>query len=219
LHETWELDGCKTVLEVAYKACNAAGMDGTLLHAHLLNTEGVHTIQLLEYERGEKAMNQALEIRKRLLPETDDRVAGIVNNLGNLYAARGENQKALEFYQKSDALHVSKDYVNTEVDVCRSALNTARLCVALQDHDAAWKQLNVAGPLLKGLADPTWEAAYDTIAGNLLLSSGDYETARTRFNSALVVRQARQPGKPVVCSLFYKLACLEMKLNNLPSAQ
>src|SRR5690349_19498952 len=72
-----------------------------------LNTEGVRLYQRGDYPRALAALQEALDLRRQLYPEAKypqghERLADSLNNLATLHQARGEYDRAEQFFR--DAL-------------------------------------------------------------------------------------------------------------------
>ena len=75
---------------------------------HNYRIMGILYYYLGDYDLALEYWQKCLRIRLRLFGEEDIKVAKSYNDLGNGYADKGDNDKALEFYKRS-VLHKKKD--------------------------------------------------------------------------------------------------------------
>jgi tetratricopeptide (TPR) repeat protein len=224
LHETGETESCRKLLEAAYLGCELCPADDAqidIIKSHLLNTDGLIAWQALDYERSEEAMEQAAEIRTKRLPPDDDRIAGCFNNLGSLWAARGQFTKALEVYLSSET-KIKSHPSPTCVDLCRASLNLARLYRAMREPELAREKLSEARVYLSHKemqSMPLWVAAADFIAGDIHHDLGELDEAKTEYVKALQSRECHQPADEAVSATKYKLACVLVKLGETVEAK
>ena len=87
------------LLQVAYEMC---GEDRTSLdYAHLRNSAGSAYFELNQLRDCRTAYEETLSIREKNLPQGDEELANIVNNMANLESAEGNHTKALALYEKA----------------------------------------------------------------------------------------------------------------------
>lgn len=159
---------------------------------------------------------RAVEIKERMLPSNDARIATSRNNLGALYYARGEYQQALE--QLNRALKLREDALGpNDPDVAATLLLIAGVQSALGEDAKARSLVERAVALQEaalGPDNPDLAWGLNSL-GVLDFNEGDYVQAEQLQERALgIFQRAYGPDHAMVGTCLHNLAALQYAMGD-----
>jgi tetratricopeptide (TPR) repeat protein/predicted Ser/Thr protein kinase len=169
----------------------AEGRGGDVELATSLSHVGVVLGARGEYERAERHLRRALQIREEALGADDLATTTTLNNLGNVLKRRGEYEQAEIHYRR--ALQIREKALGPDhPDVAHSVNNLGLLFKLQGNYAQAEAHLRRALQILeKALGPEHPEVAHvSNNLGNLFKSQGNYEQAEVQLQRALQLREA-----------------------------
>jgi CHAT domain-containing protein len=188
----------------------ATEKDRALQEARKLSTEFARLYRVSKFDEARPLVERALEVREKSLgPEHPD-VAASLNNLAELYRAKGDYAKAEPLHQRALAIR-EKALGPDHPDVAGSLNNLAILYRDKGDHVKAeplYQRALAIGEKALGPDHPFVATSLTSLA-ILYRAKGDYAKAEPLYQRALAIREkALGPDHPFVAYSLNNLARL-----------
>ena len=184
--------------------------------AETLNKYGNFYIETKNFEQAYSMLEQALAIRKKILPPRHLKLAQSYNNLGRCINELGDHDKALEYYDLAVSIRLEK-LEKPHPEIARSYLNrgtchmdNGESFLARADYKRALKQFQdyyaedrvVTADVYFNLAD-SYESTQELVA-----AKEHYQNALKIYSSAL------KPDHPILALCYTNLGNIYAKLSN-----
>ncbi|KAI9817882.1 MAG: hypothetical protein M1827_001001 [Pycnora praestabilis] len=205
------------VLEIAF---DTAETKDSLIYAHLRNTAGVSHFELNDLPQCRECLEIALDIRKRLLPPDHEELANTINNMGNLEAAEGQLEQALEYFREAERIRI-KLGDDSAVSLATTYMTIGRTHLLQKDFAEAAKHFERSETLiLRSMGPSSPSMAFLHYAyGNLERAQGKQSDAKRAYDQALKILLDQTPTHVLTSSTYYKLGCIEASLGNSDRAK
>ncbi len=173
-----------------YEYLNAPGPTDASRATTLDNLSLFFSEIVVRLELSRSLAQASLSIRKEILGDEHPATALSYNNIGYVYSALGDNDTALEYFNKALAIYrkiLGDEYPATAM----SYNNIGSVYSKLGDYDTAIEYFNKALTIRQkvlGEEHPATAASYNNI-GYVYSALGDYNTALEYYNNALTIRQ------------------------------
>jgi serine/threonine-protein kinase len=156
-----------------------------------LMTYGVLLRRLNRFEEEQAVLEEALAIQERCCGTEHSAYAGIINNLGTHYLARGKPDKA-EFYFREHARMQKALVGENGVAYANALMNLSNSISSRGDSEGALEMLDEAREIYRrGYGDDSVRFAYiNENTANVLTDLGRYDEALERFRVSLSIIEA-----------------------------
>ena len=175
----------------ALSTVNIMGLSGTIHHATTLLNAATANRMAGDRNRSLKQFLEARSIFKSIGSEDSYEMAGLLNNISQLYQEQGYHDKALLNLDK--ALSILGKLGGHEADVATTRINRATSCMELGKMDEAESEIAES---LKYFESPAGQtsghlSAALSAAGQLAYKKGNYIQAKEYFEKALNITRER----------------------------
>ncbi|EHK23902.1 uncharacterized protein TRIVIDRAFT_221152 [Trichoderma virens Gv29-8] len=192
-----------------------------VIYAHMLNTSAILDGIRCSFDSQIEKLHKVREIRMSKLPEDDEEISGVLNNLSLAYESNMQFDKALEYREQS--LEVCLKHAESksrETKIKKRLLTLARILVAtnkLEEAQILFPGLleyfkNIESWLLIGHLSIVW--------GNYYFAKEDFQSGHEKFSHAL--KQYEEIGKvkyhPEAVACLYKLGRVAFAEKNMKDA-
>lgn len=204
-------------------ACSASESKDSLLFSHLLNTIGAAYYELNNLKKCRTNLENARDIREKLLPENDLQVAISLANLGNVETAEGLYDEAQILLEEAARIRELKQ---ENIMLGLTFLQIGRVYFLRNEFDHSRQFFSKADACFakRGAEDPLYRANLNYAYGNLELekallsrqvsSTEGYEQALKYYILCKEACEAHVPYHQLAAANFYKLACTEFALKH-----
>ena len=145
LFEFGRLDDAQELLETAYETVPDKE---SALYAHLLNSAAVIYFERNELKLCQNCNDESLRIREKVLAPDDLDLMTSYYNLGNLASAQGRYDKALEYFAKTEPIHIEAGE-EAVVSLGMVHMMTGRVHFLRKDYAAASERYDMAEEIFK----------------------------------------------------------------------
>lgn len=164
--------------------------DEDICIALTLGNLGAVYLQQRDLDKAEALLLESLQMKRRLKPTMV--VADTLNNIGNCYNLRGNNERSLEYYR--EALEDLRTKNGRREDIANALFNMGRLEFQQRDWDAARNMLTEAWRMTRDIHGPNHVFVAQTLdlIGLVQLSTNDLDAAMISFTKVIwVLRYVR----------------------------
>jgi CHAT domain-containing protein/Tfp pilus assembly protein PilF len=158
-----------------------------------------------DYESALAYHQQALQIRRKKLPEFNVYTADSYEHIGNVYNYLSENESALAYHQQALRIRLKVEHHS---DVANSYTNIGNIYDNLGEYDKALENYQQALQIwLKTERTERQVATCYNNIGTTYFNNGEYEGAIEYFQQALQIRQkVLEPKNPDIADTYVNLA-------------
>ena len=207
LYEIADHSECLNIVEIGCLACDDKE---SLTYAHLLNTQGSAWYELNKLKPCRDAFTAAIAIREQRLSKDDPEVAISFANLGNVEAAKGNLDKALEWFEKAANIreHVG-DKAATLLGLNYLQIGRVYFQKGQSDYGRAYDFYQRAeGIFNKRIGqNRTYVADLHYAYGNLEFAQKDFSAAARSYELCRRHSMDVNPLHPLTSAACYKSAC------------
>jgi len=150
----------------------------------VLNTAGIFTRILGEYEKAENLINNSLEINREY--GNDNEVSNSLNSMGNLNLDKGENENAINNFEESIKIY---NETGNKKGLADSINDLARVFLNKGENEKAEKLFKESLAIMRGIGYKPGISTSITNLGVVALNKGDLENAGKLFEESLEIRK------------------------------
>jgi serine/threonine-protein kinase len=143
-----------------------------------------------EFEQALRACERSLELKRRLYPGNEARLANTIEIIGNIYSRRGEHQLAARHHRQSLAIAErvhGPDHVNTGISLLNLGLDLAQTGDFAGGRSAYERSIQILTDRLG--SEHRYTLVVRNNLANLLMESGDLQTALRMHREVLAARR------------------------------
>jgi tetratricopeptide (TPR) repeat protein len=200
------------MVEIASKARRDKS---SLDYAHLLNTQGVVHYELNRLGPAREAIEIARDIRVEKLAQNDPEVAMTLANLGNIEAAEGNLDEALELFEQAAAIREKVGDTAASM-LAMNFLMIGRVWFLKGDYLQAYElyQRSEAMFMKKVGQTRSLTASLHFAYGNLEFAQENFSAAARSYELCRRISMDYNPLHPLTAAACYKLACAAFEQNH-----
>ncbi|KAL2064599.1 hypothetical protein VTL71DRAFT_3736 [Oculimacula yallundae] len=204
-----------TTALVSKTGLRAANDKESMVYAELLLIDGCHHYDMNELVDCRKSWERSLRVREKILVATDEKLAAIYNNLGNLELAMGNMEEAEEHYNQSMKLWLLGGDKTAE-QLAITYLCQARFHMLKRDFKEAMRYTSLSESLIVRTsgADQQSMASVHYSYGNIYLLERNLDAAQRCYDACLKVALPNMPLHPLTAAAWFSLGVTQREKQN-----